>query len=173
MLTFQEKNFYKLWIQDAYEIQDKIQFLQEIIEDDESNIERKAAAQRELDIQNKDFANLKQVIYSFKNEFNKVLWLKYVEGYTLEEIVPEVNYGYTTIKDQHSKFTKFLNGEIKAPDPVDLGDFKGFLKNLQELINPKYETCCENCGDNTVLSSEFVRKLYNKESHRDRVKGRS
>lgn len=137
-------------------------------------MERKAAAQRELDIQIEDFANLKQVIYGFKNKFNRVLWLKYVEGYTLEETVPEVNYSHRTIQSAHFKFTTFLKSKTKSTERVDdTVNFNRFIKNLQELLNPQYKTCCENCGENVILSTEFVRKIYNKESHRARVKGKS
>jgi len=49
-----------------------------------------------------------QLVSTFKGLDNQILKLKYVDGYTLEEVAEELNYSFSHIKKKHAELVRTI-----------------------------------------------------------------
>ena len=64
--------------------------------------------QNELAHKMNDLENMKKLINMFKGLDNKILYMKHVEGKTLEQISIELKYSYGYIKRKHADIIKMI-----------------------------------------------------------------
>lgn len=157
-------------IQDAYKIMDYIDCLESIEHDEASSLERRQAAAKEKSYQVKDLEDLKSYMRNSKHDFTKLVYYKYIEGYSLEEVAQVLGHSYSNVAKIHASFTEYMKQPKEEPILNPIQNFNEYLEQLRELINPKYETCCTHCGCTTTIPHEKARKIFANESRRERVK---
>ncbi|WP_313470554.1 hypothetical protein [Lysinibacillus sp.] len=160
-------------IQDAYKIMDYIERLESIEHDEGSSLERRQTAAKEKSFQVKDLEELKSYMRNSKHDFTKLVYYKYIEGYSLEEVAQVLGHSYSNIAKIHASFTEYMKNpkEEQIVKPfANSEEFNEYLEQLREFINPKYETCCTHCGCTTIIPHEQARKIFANESKRERVK---
>lgn len=157
-------------IQDAYKIMDYIDRLESIEHDEASSLERRQAATKEKSLQMKDLEDLKSYMRNSKHDFTKLLYYKYIEGYSLEEVAQVLGHSYSNVAKIHASFTEYMKNPKEEPFVNPIPNFNEYLEQLRELIKPKYETCCTHCGCTTTIPHELSRKIFANESRRERVK---
>ncbi|WDU80292.1 hypothetical protein [Lysinibacillus sp. G01H] len=160
-------------IQDAYRIMDYIERLESIEHDEGSSLERRQAAAKEKSYQVKDLEDLKSYMRNSKHDFTKLVYYKYIEGYSLEEVAQVLAHSYSYVAKIHASFTEYMKQPTEEPIVKPFAnseEFNKYLKQLRELINPEYETCCSHCGSTTTIPHELARKIFANESRRERVK---
>lgn len=157
-------------IQDAYKIMDYIDRLESIEHDEASSLERRQVAAKEKSFQMKDLEDLKSYMKNSKHEFTKLVYYKYIEGYSLEEVAQVLNKNYGNVAKIHAAFTEFMKNPKEEPIVNPIPNFNEYLEQLKELINPKYEACCTHCGSTTTIPHEVARKIFANESRRERAK---
>ncbi|MDO8159170.1 hypothetical protein FKQ51_17755 [Bacillus toyonensis] len=68
--------------------------------------DRIAFRERELSSKMDDMYKLKRLISAFKGLENKIAYLKYVEGMTLEEIAEDLSYSASYVYKKHAEIIK-------------------------------------------------------------------
>lgn len=157
-------------IQDTYKIMDYIERLESIEHDEGSSLERRQAAAKEKSYQVKDLEDLKSYMKNSKHDFTKMVYYKYIEGYSLEEVAQVLGHSYSNIAKIHASFTEYMKQPKEESIINPIPNFNEYLEQLRELINPKYETCCTHCGSTTTIPHVLARKIFANESRRERVK---
>ncbi|GEM_PF-4102736 len=157
-------------IQDAYKIMDYIERLESFEHDEGSSLERRQAAAKEKSYQVKDLENLKSYMKNSKHDFTKMVYYKYIKGYSLEEVAQVLGHSYSNIAKIHASFTEYMRQPKEESIINPIPNFNEYLEQLRELINPKYETNCTHCGCTTTIPHELARKIFANESRRERVK---
>ncbi len=157
-------------IQDAYRIMDYIDCLESIEHDEASSLERRQAAVKEKSFQKEDLEDLKSYMRNSKHDFTKLVYYKYIEGYSLEEVAQMLGQNYSNVAKIHASFTEYMKQPKEEPIVKPFSNFNEYLEQLKELVNPKYETCCKNCGSTTTIPHEVARKIVANESRRERAK---
>lgn len=100
--------FQRRWMKSALDTKKQIEEYQLIIFDMKKPKETREALEKEIAILEEYLEDLFAMVMGFRNELSKVLYLKYFEGYTLEEIARMMGYSVNYIYNIHSKFTKYL-----------------------------------------------------------------
>lgn len=96
------------WIRDVYDIMNKIEKYQMIVDDERNPPDQREIFAKEIEIQKQDLEDLKTLVKGFKSEASQLLYKKYVEGYTLEEIAVEMGYSESFARKVHAQFTNGL-----------------------------------------------------------------
>lgn len=155
-------------IKDAYEITDYIEWLECIEHDEVSSQERRQAAADEKGHQLEDLEKLKTLMRNNRSGFTRIIYYKYIEGYSLQEVADVLRLHHGTVANAHARFTSYLNNPEKYK-PKKKPNIKKVIKALDELLNPKYEIECITCGCLTEIPHEVVNKIYNTENKKRRV----
>ena len=106
-----------------------------------------------------------------KDGFVRIIYYKYVEGYSLNEVVDELNSNYGTVANNHAEFSSYLNTpkeERERPKVLSGVEFRRMSENLKQSMEPTYEACCSHCGNTTMISSELVKKIVSTEVNKER-----
>lgn len=157
-------------IQDAYRIMDYIDRLESVEHDETSSLERRQAAAKEKSFQKKNLEDLKSYMRNSKHDFTKLVYYKYIEGYSLEEVAQVLGQNYSSVAKIHASFTEYMKQPKEEPIVKPFSNSNEYLKQLKELVNPKYEACCNHCGSTTTIPHEIARKIFANESRRERAK---
>lgn len=119
------------WLNDYKELQDQIHFIENNLERSKNELkrwidgdlakykleadsngakleERIEAIEYELAHKMNDLYNMKKIIASFAGLENKILYLKYIEGKTLERIAEELNYSPQYIYNKHAQIKRMV-----------------------------------------------------------------
>lgn len=96
------------WIKNIYNIMDKIEKYQAIVDDEQNTEEMRKAFAKEIEFQQQDLEDLKKLVSRFKSGLSKLLFKKYVEGYTIEEAAIEMGYSRQSLSETHANFTRKL-----------------------------------------------------------------
>ncbi|MCW6662929.1 ECF-type sigma factor [Aerococcaceae bacterium NML160702] len=120
------------WLKDYKEVEERIAFLKWNLSKSKAELERwlygdlaKVAVtkgslcanlEKNIAAMEEELKNAKQhkieveaIVDSFNGIEHKIVKMKYIEGYSLEEIAEMLNYSYTTIKRKHSRIRQSLN----------------------------------------------------------------
>lgn len=158
----------RLWMKIANDIQGKIEKY-ELMSNDKTQIkEIRELAREEVVIQEKDLEEFLDLVRSLNGPFSNLLILKYFKGYTLEEAALSLNVIYKSYVTKHANFIKYIKQHKYQPSKNNSLEFKKFIKKLEFVLNPKYETCCINCGSTTTISQDVIRKIFIDESRKER-----
>lgn len=170
--TIKDPEFYASMIDTAYRIMDYIDRLKSIEEDQSSEPDRIDAAAKERGYQEEDLEKLKALMRESETGFVRVIYYKYIEGLTLEEVSMKLNISYSYLNKRHAEFSSYLKKPKEKTEPkprINPEESKAYLKALGNLISPEYETCCEHCGCLTKISHQVARNIFATESKRERV----
>lgn len=75
-----------------------------------SNLEERIADyEHELAHKMNDLFDAKKLISTFKGLENQILYYRYVEGKSLEEIAVDLNYSYSHISKKHAELVRTIN----------------------------------------------------------------
>ncbi|MFJ8065828.1 hypothetical protein ACIQYS_14455 [Psychrobacillus sp. NPDC096426] len=96
------------WIKGIYETMNKIDKYQAIADDEQNPEDMRKAFAKEVEFQKRDLEDCKELIRGFKSSFSQLLFKKYIEGYTLEEVAVDMGYVANSLDNVHAQFTRAL-----------------------------------------------------------------
>lgn len=163
-------------IEDAYGIMEKIDQLESIAEDEKNSMEIRRAVSNEIEYQKKDLNDLKLRMKNNRDGFTRIIYYRYIEGFTLDEVADELNLSYSVVAKHHADFTSYLNSPKEEREKItwiNAVEFRKFLSNLESLMHPKYEACCHHCQSLTLISNEVVKKIVSTETNKARALART
>ena len=160
-------------IKDAFRIMDFVNHLESIELDENDSPERRQAAAKEKAYQLESLDELKSLMKNSRSNSTRLIYYKYIEGYTIEEAALELGISYSHASNMHAAFSSYIKNPEKQAKPDKKPITKEYLETLNELINPEYKTCCIHCGGTTTIPHEVARKIFANESKRERAKARS
>ena len=119
------------WLNDYNELQDQITFIENNLERSQNELrrwvdgdlaklkltaesdgakleERIEAIEYELAHKMNDLYDMKKIISSFGGLENKILYMKYIEGMTLEKVAEELKYSAQYIYNKHAQIKRMV-----------------------------------------------------------------
>lgn len=146
----------------AYQIMDYIEQLEGIEKDEASSQERRQAAASEKSFQQADLEKLKSMMKNSRIGFTRVIYLKYIEGYTLQEVADELNLSRHTLSTIHANFTSYLKNPVKKERrEIDIDQV---IRNLHTLQHANHQVECKDCGSINRIPRRVINKIIKKES---------
>ncbi|PIC71142.1 hypothetical protein CSV77_03630 [Sporosarcina sp. P16b] len=146
----------------AYQIMDYIERLEGIEKDETSSQERRQAAAREKSFQQADLEKLKSMMKNSRIGFTRVIYLKYIEGYTLQEVADELNLSRSALSVAHANFKRCLKNPVKKErKEIDIDQV---TRNIQTLQRDNHELECKNCGSINRIPRHIINKIIKMES---------
>ena len=90
-LRMKNPELYETLIEDVYRFMKKIDWLENFKGDEKHDANVRQAVSEEIEFQKKDLDELKSLMKNNKDGFVRIIYYKYVEGYSLNEVVDELN----------------------------------------------------------------------------------
>ncbi|KIL45005.1 hypothetical protein [Jeotgalibacillus soli] len=157
----------RLWMEEANSINEKIDLYEKIIEEESQPTKVLDFLKKEIGYLKQGLDDLFTLVKSRDDPFSNFLILKYFEGYTIEEAALSLNLVVSSMRYKHADFTRYMKDNKKPPVQSNSEVLDKIAKSLNELLNPRYVTCCEKGGQDTGISREVARKIFLKERRKE------
>lgn len=107
ILSDSEIEFNYRWLKDYYDTVAKIDYYETMI-DKQTTQETRAGLISEINFLKQDLEDFRNLIQNLRSTFPKVVYLKYIEGYTLDEAADEIGYSMSYVRSKHARFVSKL-----------------------------------------------------------------
>lgn len=96
------------WLKDYSEQVAAIEHYKNLLQDEQLYESDQAFVKREIEERQSDLEGFKKLIQSFTHILTRLLYLKYVEGYTVEAAADMIGKTHNYCANLHAAFTKYL-----------------------------------------------------------------
>lgn len=102
---------YRLAVNDYYEVLSKIERLERLAQEHRDKPELLKAILEEKMNLTKDAEDIKKFVKERNTSLSQLIYLRYFEGYTLEEIATELHLSYNNVKKIHSDYARYCKSK--------------------------------------------------------------
>lgn len=95
-------------IADVYSLMNRIEYYLTAANNESYEQEKREVATKQLGFLQQDLEEYKEFMRSSNSRMTKIVYYKYIEGFTLEEVAEQLGMHPSNVKAIHPKFSQYL-----------------------------------------------------------------
>lgn len=98
-------------IEDIYNLMNRIEYYESVANNESYEQKKREVAAKQMGFLQQDLEDYKEFMRNRKSRITKIVYYKYIEGFTLDEVAEQIGFHPNTVKAIHPMFTQYLKSE--------------------------------------------------------------
>lgn len=98
-------------IGDIYNLMNRIEYYESAANDESYEQKKREVAAKQLGFLQQDLEGYKMFMRNSNSRMTKIVYYKYIEGFTLEEVAEQIGMHPNNVRAIHPKFSRYLKSE--------------------------------------------------------------